>query len=309
MSGSDLQVASLAVIPMSLAFVYAEALRGMGHTASTDAIRVLLVPLVALVGTLILGNAAGVSGALAAFVAGAAVAWGYGAASWRYLHEKANPKGSFGERHGLRWRELLARGFPLLVASLGTLLVTWVPLLALTVSDDPGSAGLFVVASRIAALSTLFLVSVNAAAAPVFARLYSSGQTGELEQLATSLARRLLAIALFVCFGMIVFAEPLLLLFGAEFQAAVPALRILALAQLINVGAGSVGYLLMMSGREWGLAGATTLAVVVGVVTTIVLVSAMGLVGASIGAAAFLATLNIAASLVVYPRSESRSTG
>jgi len=110
--------------------------------------------------------------------------------------------------------------------------------------------GLFKAAEKLALTISFILIVVNAVLPPRFARLYQLGKIEELASLARKGALCGLLFAsplLILCF---IFPKFLLGFFGAEFLEAAPLLRIITLAQAINVATGSVGFLLNMSGHE-----------------------------------------------------------
>jgi O-antigen/teichoic acid export membrane protein len=115
---------------------------------------------------------------------------------------------------------------------------------------NPESVGIYSAAFKTAAWVNFILASVNAIAAPMFAALYAQGKQAELQQLVSMIARWIFYPALTVAVGISLFAEPILGLFGPEFTAAKWAMIMLAIGQLVNVGAGSVGYLLNMTGHH-----------------------------------------------------------
>jgi O-antigen/teichoic acid export membrane protein len=88
--------------------------------------------------------------------------------------------------------------------------------------------------------------------------------------------------------------------FGSTFDSGIPALRILLVGQLVNVGVGSVGFILIMVGRTgWDLAVyAGTFALDVGV--AFVLAPRFGAEGAAIAQAAAMVVSNVARLYLVW---------
>jgi O-antigen/teichoic acid export membrane protein len=83
--------------------------------------------------------------------------------------------------------------------------------------------------------------------------------------------------------GIAALSGPLLDLFGSEFHEARPALLILLVGQLINAAAGSVGYLLTLTGYHREATRALGLSAVACILLAGVGVSVFGLVGAALG--------------------------
>ncbi|MGH8501848.1 MAG: polysaccharide biosynthesis C-terminal domain-containing protein [Gammaproteobacteria bacterium] len=156
-------------------------------------------------------------------------------------------------------------------------------LLMLGSLSGPAEAGVYAVVARTAELITLPLMAVNTVIAPQVASLYRRGDVDRLQRLLSASARRMLIFALPLAGILILAGGPLLgLVFGAEFTRGAFALSVLAAAQLINVGAGSVGMILNMTGYErqsaWGVAVAAAL----NVVLNFLLIPQFGIEGAAV---------------------------
>lgn len=88
-------------------------------------------------------------------------------------------------------------------------------------------------------------------------------------------------------------APDILVLFGSDFKTAVPALYILAGAQLINLGTGLVAAFLLMADREVLILVLNILALAANVVLCGLLIPEHGLVGAAVGLATAIVFLNL----------------
>ena len=112
------------------------------------------------------------------------------------------------------------------------------------------AAGLYGAAAKTASLVALVLVSVNAIGAPMFSVLFAQHRREDLQQLVSAIAAWafwpscLLSIVLATC------APLVLATFGPAFPAAAWQLRILLVGQIVNAAAGSVGWLILLSGRQ-----------------------------------------------------------
>jgi len=154
--------------------------------------------------------------------------------------------------------------------------------------------GVYRVAAQAATLVSFSLQIVNMAIAPHFARLYSARKLDRLQQLVTAGARWTIAGAVPASLLLIIFGEGLLsLIFGEEYGAGALALSILAIGQLVNAGAGSVGLLLNMSGHERVNASSALLATLLNIVLNLALVPRFGITGAASATAASLIIWNI----------------
>ena len=110
--------------------------------------------------------------------------------------------------------------------------------------------GIYSAAFKTASAVSFILAAVNAIAAPMFATLYARRDYEGLQTLTATVARWLFYPSLVFALLLILFADRILGLFGSEFVAARGEMIILILGQLVNVGAGSVGYLMEMTGHH-----------------------------------------------------------
>lgn len=189
--------------------------------------------------------------------------------------------------------ELLHFSFPIFLANILGILSARANLLLLGMALDSRQVGIFDLVFQISLAGKFFLSSFNMVFAPMVADLASRGHFDELEELYHTATRWLITLALPVFLALAILATPLLSIFGPEFVLGSGALIVLAGAQLINVGVGSVGYLLAMSGhpRPASLNSAIGLALTVGL--NLWLVPRWGLIGAAVAQGVMLATVNI----------------
>lgn len=155
------------------------------------------------------------------------------------------------------------------------------------------SVGIYSAAFKTAGWVNFILASVNAIAAPMFAALYAQGKQAELQHLVSTVARWIFYPALAVAIGLILFAEPILGLFGAEFTAAKWAMMVLVIGQLVNVGAGSVGYLLNMTGHHNQCAFVVGCSAVLNIGLNWIGIPVLGILGAALATAVSMSLWNI----------------
>lgn len=153
----------------------------------------------------------------------------------------------------------------------------------LGVLATPADVGVYRVASSMASPIIFALTAVNVVVAPYFARAYAGDDRAGLQRLATWSARVSAAVALPTAAVLIAFGAPILgFVFGREFAAGATALALLAVGQLGNVAAGSVGNILNMSGHERDTVFASGAAAAVNLVLNLALIPSLGIEGAAI---------------------------
>jgi O-antigen/teichoic acid export membrane protein len=155
-------------------------------------------------------------------------------------------------------------------------------------------AGIFRVAVQVSTLASFGLQAVNLVVAPRFADLYAQGKMASLQRLATGSARivlgfNLILTALFVFAGKPFFS----LLFGPDFAASYSPMLILLVGQMANSAAGSVGFLLNMTGHERDTAQGMASAAIINIALNLLLIPLWGIVGAAAATAVSMTVWNV----------------
>jgi len=160
--------------------------------------------------------------------------------------------------------------------------------------------GLFKSAQQIGMVIAFILLVVNAVLPPRFASLYHNGNITALTRLARqgallcgAVATPLVLICMFV-------PTWVLSWFGSGFHEAGPLLRIIAIAQLINVTTGSVGFLLNMTGHERLMRNIAITCNALGLLAFFFFISFFGAIGAAIALAFVLVCQNVVAMFFVW---------
>jgi O-antigen/teichoic acid export membrane protein len=157
---------------------------------------------------------------------------------------------------------------------------------------DARSVGIYSVAAAVVAYETLILNSVNQVFSPIIADLHSRGDNEMLGRLYQSLTKWVFGLTLPLAVTVMVYAHPILRMFGHDFEAGWPILIIGTIGQLVNCGVGSVGLLLLMSGNERRLLRVQTAMTAVMVAGSIVFIPLWGIVGAAVASAVTNVGLN-----------------
>ena len=172
-------------------------------------------------------------------------------------------------------------------------LITQVDKIAIGFYRGAREVGVYAVAAALVAYVPLVLHAVNQIFAPTIADLHTRGDHVLLARLFQSLTKWVMAFTMPLAAVTIVFARPLMRIFGPGFEQGWPILVIGTIGQLVNCGVGSVGYLLLMSGNEKRLMRVQIVMAVIMVVLNIALVPRWGFVGAAAAAAITNAGINV----------------
>jgi O-antigen/teichoic acid export membrane protein len=145
--------------------------------------------------------------------------------------------------------------------------------------------GVYSVAAAVVVYVALALTSLNQIFAPTIADLHARAEHQLLARLFQSLTKWVIGLTLPLAVVVVVFARPMMRIFGHDFEVGWPILIIGTVGQLVNCGVGSVGYLLLMSGHEKRVLKIQVAMAVTMVVLCVALIPVWGIIGASIAAA------------------------
>ena len=153
--------------------------------------------------------------------------------------------------------------------------------------------GIYGAAFKTATGVSFILAAVNAIAAPMFASLYAQEDYEGLQKLTSTVARWMFYPTAILALLLVLSGDRVLGLFGEEFIAARWSMTILILGQLVNVGAGSVGYLMQMTGHHQQCAYVIGYSAVLNLILNAILIPTVGITGAAIATALTMALWNI----------------
>jgi O-antigen/teichoic acid export membrane protein len=285
---------SLAVPPMVLATLYGQMLRGLKRTWSSMLVAAVWIPGLAIIAVAGLGTARGPLAAVWAYLF-AVTATALGGWLWwtRVTPTAGTVRGDFDRR------TMLATSLPLLWVASMSMAMNWIATFVLGARATVADVGIFNAASRVSFLVSFVLVAVDNISAPVFAELFRAGDHAALARTARNSVRLMIVLAAPLL--VLVFAAPRAIMgvFGPEFARGAAVLTVLAAGQAINVVAGSVGYLLMMSGHEKQVRNSNLIAAGTCLVLALILVPREGVMGAAIAVTVALLMRNIYEVLMV----------
>ncbi len=153
--------------------------------------------------------------------------------------------------------------------------------------------GVYAVAATLVAYEPIILQSVNQIFAPVIADIHTRGDHRLLGRLFQTLTKWMLGLSFPLAVVMILFARPIMAVFGHDFEAGWPILVIGTCGQLVNCGVGSVGCMLLMSGNQHRLVRVQAYMAAMMVVLSIWLVPLWGVWGAAVAAAVTNVGVNV----------------
>jgi len=294
--GADLiRKVSLWVTPLALIGVFSETLRAIGNVRAHIFVLNVGIPLYAI---LILGvcgfsvslnqliNVYGGSTLLTCALAGALC--------YRFFKGVPYQVG----RASILGVVVQGKGY-LVVAAL-QMAVAWTPYIILAAMSESREVGLFGMAMRYVTVVGMLLMATNSVMAARFGTLYAEEKMDELGTLVRQATLLLVLTATPVCLIMVIWASPLMGLFGGSFKGGGDVLRILVVGQYCNIAAGSVGLLLVMCGQVHQLTFSLSVTATLGLIVNILLIPSWGAVGAATSYVVMMLVLNGTSSVLVF---------
>jgi O-antigen/teichoic acid export membrane protein len=163
----------------------------------------------------------------------------------------------------------------------GNLMLVWGPMSLLGLLSSPVEAARFGVASRCAQIVSFALPALNFVLAPRFAALRAMRENAKLRRLFLDSLMLSLALSSVAGLPMIVFADPIMGVFGAEYAGSVAVLVLLALSQWANGASGAAIQFLAMTGGEKPLRHIFVVTASIALLAGIVLIRRDGAMGAA----------------------------
>jgi O-antigen/teichoic acid export membrane protein len=247
---------------------------------------------------LALGNSFSASWAVGAAVAAGVVAMVVGIAFLRRVLP-AEARSSTPVVETRRWARAVG---PLIVLSLVSSAGAQLPTILLGALSDPREVGLYNVAFRVAGVLPFLLIAMTPAMMTAIVELRTLERHDDLQRLMTRSARIILLFSAPIGLVAIVFATPLLEIFGSDFDGGETALRILAIGQLLSVACGLAGTAGVMIGEANAMTATLAVTTLLTLALAVVLVPDLGADGAAIATAAGLVASNVIMSVILYRR-------
>lgn len=179
----------------------------------------------------------------------------------------------------LNRKSLLVTSIPMMVSQIGNAAQKSLPFYVILILLTDEDVGLFAVPLRFAALFSIILFVVNTVMGPKIARIYFNGKIEDLQKYVNQSVNISTITAFIPMVIMILFSEQILGLFGDEYVHQSTLMRILILAEFINIVSGSNGLILNMSGHEKIARNIMIVTVLLFVLLSVTLTFYFGLIG------------------------------
>ncbi|WP_029520544.1 flippase [Persephonella sp. IF05-L8] len=201
----------------------------------------------------------------------------------KYLKEGYSQAGKeISTSNSLPYPYILSVSLPMLFSSSLALIMGWTDTIMLGIFRTEEEVGIYNVALRVSMITSLSLMAINTIAAPKFAEFWGRKDLEGLAKVAQQSTKLIFWISFPILLLFLIFPEQILGIFGEEFKTGAVALMILTVGQFVNAAAGSVGYILQMTGHQKFHQNVILIGTIINVILNYVLIPNYGIVGAAV---------------------------
>ena len=188
---------------------------------------------------------------------------------------------------------------PMLLTSSFVLIMSWTDILMLSYYATVAEVGIYSAALKVAAITSISLMAINAIAAPKFVQFYANNDMKGLATIAQQSTKLIFFTSLPILILIFVLTEWLMGLFGDEFIVGVVVLLFMGVAQFVNAFSGSVGYIMQMTDNQKTLRNVILLAAVLNIVLNYFLIPKYGINGAAFASMVCMIFWNVILVLII----------
>ncbi len=170
---------------------------------------------------------------------------------------------------------------------------TNVDILMLGILRPMDDVGVYSIAIKLSNLVAFPLMVTNIVLAPIFSKYLSENKKEKLQKIVTQISSLAFLTALLIGGGLFIFRSFILKQFGSQFTFGASSLVLLISGQLFSVFAGSVGYLLMMAGKENLVAITIGIGIIINIILNYLLIPIYGMYGAAVATSITIVFFNV----------------
>ncbi len=197
------------------------------------------------------------------------------------------------------YKSIASISLPMMLSSSFALLMGWSDILMLSHYNSASDVGIYSSALKLAALSRIFLFSINAIATPKFVEFHSNNNITRLEDTVKKSTKMIFLTTTPILLILIIFSKDILGFFGSEFTIGYLALTYLCLARFINAISGSVGYIMQMTDQQRTYQNIIIIAFLINLMLNFLLIPKYGFNGAAIASSIAMVFWNITLVIII----------
>jgi len=293
--GVVLKVLAWGVIPLSVGIILTEAFKALGRVVLSSFLQNVLIPLLVLMLSIffVTKSSFDLSHAALVYFLALFLCFIITLSVWNNIAPRLKNAGY------ISFSQIVKDGWPMILVASGALIMSWSDIVIVGVYATASDLGVYSVASRLVMLSMLALVAMNSITAPRYARLYKERRFKEVASLARRSSAILIILVSVPSFIFFIYPNVILGWYGADYALGENVLLVLAVGQLVNVGCGSVGYLLTMTGKQVAMQKIMLTTAMVNIILSICMVQFFGILGVALATASSVIMWNVWAMIEV----------
>jgi O-antigen/teichoic acid export membrane protein len=197
------------------------------------------------------------------------------------------------------YKKIVKISFPMLLSSSFALLMGWSDIIMLSFYRTTVDIGIYNSSLKLAALSGISLIAINAIATPKFVEFHSNNNIKGLEDTVKKSTKMIFLTTVPVLLILIIFSKEILGLFGSEFTIGYLALIYLCISRFINAISGSVGYIMQMTDQQKVYQNIIIIAFFINLVLNFILIPKYSYNGAAIASSIAMIFWNVALVIII----------
>lgn len=191
---------------------------------------------------------------------------------------------------------------PMLLSSSFALFMGWSDIIMLSIYKSTTDIGIYDSALRLATLSGITLIAINAVVTPKFVEFYSKNDLIGLKNIVQKSTRLIFFTATPILLILVGFAKDILSLFGDEFAIGYIALIYLCISRFINAISGSVGYIMQMTDNQRTYQFVILIAFIINVILNLILIPKYSFTGAALASSVAMIFWNLTLVFIIKRR-------
>lgn len=280
---------SFIVVPVSLSFIIAEALKSLNRPVLSAVLQTLMIPIIAIAGLLWLQlhDLVSIENAVMVYSIACVVTLSF------LLIVLITGDFRLSNYSKISSSKLVKQGWHLLLISSSALIMSWTDVIILGVMSDAESVGIYSISSRLVLASTLFLMAANSIVGPQYAILFEKKNFNKMQDISSNVSLILMVLSLISTVVLVFFSRYFLSFMGEGYEVGYQVIVILSIGQLVNVSCGSVSVILIVSGLEKTLRNIFYISALFNIIASLVCVKYLGMFGVAYATSASMVLWNV----------------
>ncbi|BAO75576.1 flippase [Winogradskyella sp. PG-2] len=217
-----------------------------------------------------------------------------------YLYSKEkNVNTETGKEISYNYQRIINLSTPMLISSSFALFMSWSDIIMLSMYKTTSDIGIYDSALRLATLSGISLIAINAVVTPKFVEFYSRKDYEGLKDVVQKSTRLIFFTASPILLILIIFSKEILSFFGEDFSIGYLALIYLCISRFINAISGSVGYIMQMTDNQKTYQRVIFIAFLINVILNFILIPKYSYTGAAFASAIAMIFWNLTLVIII----------